>query len=74
MRYRVYVWKTIETSGFLHVEAETHAAAQELVEQMDEWNIDDTDVEWGGCGDSVEIGVDYAEEDPEPSVSNDLWQ
>lgn len=73
-KYRVSVWRKVETNGWIEVEAETAGEAVGMVEDMDGWEMEAAG-EWGGCGDTDEYGVDgYVEEIIEPTVSEGLWK
>lgn len=76
VRYRVYCYEERYTNGFVFIEAESPEEAKVKFLEMyreDPHSIRENAGEWGGCGDSWNIYFDFAEEDPEPTVSDKLW-
>lgn len=66
MLYEVWVQKT--TGGRIRVEADSPDEAFDIAESTDE---DDWDVEWGSCGDEVEVFNDVQEAYVPPEVQAD---
>lgn len=62
------VWVEKVTGGRIRVEADSPDQAFYIAQNTDE---DDWDVEWGGCGDSVEVINDVQEAYVPPEVKID---
>lgn len=72
-RYRVTVTRTVNTNGWVEVEAEDENEAFYIVDAMDGGDIED-EAEWGSCGDTDEYFVDsWVELVHEPTVNEGLW-
>lgn len=72
-KFRVSVQRTIETIGWVEVEADTAEEAMWAVDVLEGEEIEEI-AEWGSCGDTDSYFVDgYVERVVEPSVSDGLW-